>query len=1430
MGVQRMRKKTVIHKGKPVKVGVDSDTSEEEQQDTSSGEEHAADPNNDVLGDTKNVGADVSRERESGEDNKNSNASDSEDGSASEESSSNEERNDSSKNTSDEAASDSEAEALIANDPLEKEKFIAAIKSRNLSTISTGYLEKFPQCFTEPLTDKNETALHLAVSSGVNIEVIKYVLAQGADPNAVTKAGDTCLHILVSLRDTAQKLDLIAIKLIDAGADLCHVNAAGLRPDQVQTAVPNQVSRYISQKKQAIVTAIEAGKWGWLEEYVVKNPSWWNLPLNVKGETALHVAIRSGRPGIVEKILHSLKNISLMQQTQIINHPDQQGNTPLHYTVIYTSAKSLEHLLKYDPDIHAINKDRKKAHELKVGLFGLGKNVVQEQLKNLVKAIEGGKSEQVKQKAIGLELLSLSELRKQLVRAVQNDDLQSFLDIFDAIDETMLIFPAEKLSKRRDVIKERNIIDEDPIELDLLELYWFTLTDDSEKTLLHHAIEKRSVQCVEYFLQAGHPIVWPKWDEPTEADLQREKHDNFFKKIVIENLSEKSRQTLQWRENQKLEKKQREQQFQQQYPTILHFIAALPQYKVGDPASDKIFELLFNYGVDFSIIDNQGQALQIPSKLTTNFVAAKIQEKLNAFQQAVAARDIKKIKAFIDQSESWWHVPITAAPFSGRLLSDFQAVIKCDDVQLLKFFMSHCLLQSLKTDTPKTLLDIINEIDDTGFTLLHRAIVSGSVNCVKYLLEHGADVEKKGWLEFEFTPLFLAATHTLNNGQQITKLLLDHGADITKQINHPKNSQGPYYVHQIDAPQPAVNNWMRILKEMLTTAIQAGDVYTVKNYVQQNMTWLHLPLNDKGQTALHLMAQENHVELLNCVYELVQTWNKHHEKPFELLQLYAADQTTLRFGLLQYLSVHNNKAMWEKWYELFNLTAQKNSSSTSHKYSYADEIFQPIEHGTFSERLDGYAEILKRFSRGPEYLKKDKDFLETFLENIVESRSSDLKKTKKSISKLLKADPYVIEIFLDDTYKEKLRAADSKILKVMISYLPLPLLLRHNEVFSDLLSEKQSQSIPTFYDTSAATSAFNFPDGLAKAYILHFGLLDQNVDIEQAIQQYEAVIANPKAKPVTCCQALWQLANIYHAEIDASVTTTDNDALKRNAACLEERNEALTQLISIATTHLKTYPRDKEMQGLYDDATGMQELFKLSQEMQKKGWLSNKSVEPPSEKVHADEPCFKMLDDYYKRKRSIHETAQPSSTSSTSTTTNTATWCTTSSTLEVAKQCQERLRLARLYKQEIDLTVILNDVSLEQSRLARNMACREYCREALTQLTAVAATVKLEKKPNPVIQNAVKQANTMLEALSQEFTAADESDKNAEAKDHATFIFTKVNEHYKKKQPKKSELEQASKKMAAAQLKFYKQHGTFNPPDDTSASQSSSSASTSNRN
>src|SRR5262249_42294656 len=154
---------------------------------------------------------------------------------------------------------------------------------------------------------------------------------------------------------------------------------------------------------------------------------------------------------------------------------------------------------------------------------------------------------------------------------------------------------------------------------------WFCTQDPSGKTLLHHAIELKNVAFVEYFLNTGHPMAWPPLKK-------RDRYGELTSTIPYK----------EW---------QQQTNFRKQYPTPLHFLAALPQYKAGDPVFEQIIVLLLEHGIDTTTADSiqnfSSTTITAKKAAEAREEAAKKKELKQTFTAAVQNKDIKLLQKLV---------------------------------------------------------------------------------------------------------------------------------------------------------------------------------------------------------------------------------------------------------------------------------------------------------------------------------------------------------------------------------------------------------------------------------------------------------------------------------------------------------------------------------------------------------------------------------------------------------------------------------------------------------------------------------------------------------------------------------------------------------------------------------------------------------------
>jgi len=170
---------------------------------------------------------------------------------------------------------------------------------------------------TNAKTENGETPLHSAASGG-QLEVVKFLISQGADINLKQNSGATALHFACfgGHRDVVEWL-------IDNGADVNSKDNNGLTPLRVAVFRSN---------KEMIALLIEKG-----------------AALNAReenGATPLHEACIGGNKDVVELLIEKGANIGI---------EDDMGNTPFHMASNYGQKEIVELLIAKGADVNQTN-------------------------------------------------------------------------------------------------------------------------------------------------------------------------------------------------------------------------------------------------------------------------------------------------------------------------------------------------------------------------------------------------------------------------------------------------------------------------------------------------------------------------------------------------------------------------------------------------------------------------------------------------------------------------------------------------------------------------------------------------------------------------------------------------------------------------------------------------------------------------------------------------------------------------------------------------------------------------------------------------------------------------------------------------------------------------------------------------------------------
>ena len=152
--------------------------------------------------------------------------------------------------------------------------------------------------------------------------------------------------------------------------------------------------------------------------------------------------------------------------------------------------------------------------------------------------------------------------------------------------------------------------------------------------------------------------------------------------------------------------------------------------------------------------------------------------------------------------------------------TDLHKAIRDGSLEAVKYLVEHC------TD--------IDHIDDYRGTPLFTAVKTGSLEMVKYLVEHGADVNNKDSLED--TPLHTAVK---TGSLEMVEYLIEHGADV----NHKHMLYGT----------------------PLHKSIQDGSLQIVKYLVEHGADVNCAKRN--GETPLDLAAKMRSLEMVEYLFE-----------------------------------------------------------------------------------------------------------------------------------------------------------------------------------------------------------------------------------------------------------------------------------------------------------------------------------------------------------------------------------------------------------------------------------------------------------------------------------------------------------------------------------------------------------------------------------
>jgi uncharacterized protein len=212
------------------------------------------------------------------------------------------------------------------------------------------------------------------------------------------------------------------------------------------------------------------------------------------------------------------------------------------------------------------------------------------------------------------------------------------------------------------------------------------------------------------------------------------------------------------------------------------------------------------------------------------------------FTQAIKDQDTVKVRSMLEADPSIAEgKPVTLALFH---LVNKEAFIQPRKNEILQLILAHHpkldLWQTAALGTSEDLSkllkpELVNALNEFGWSPLHYAAFAGNVSNVKLLLDRGADMRLRAKTKFRNSP-FLAAM--LTGDFDTVKLLLDRGADVLE-----RQGEGDTALHEASA---------------------SGDFPLVKLLVERGSDLA--ARDDDGKSPLDYAVQHKHGEVVEFLH------------------------------------------------------------------------------------------------------------------------------------------------------------------------------------------------------------------------------------------------------------------------------------------------------------------------------------------------------------------------------------------------------------------------------------------------------------------------------------------------------------------------------------------------------------------------------------
>ncbi|XP_014222677.1 ankyrin-1-like [Trichogramma pretiosum] len=186
------------------------------------------------------------------------------------------------------------------------------------------------------------TALHFALFRN-NKKLVKLLLKNGADPTMIDKEGWTTLHILCEKKNDGDELLKTLFELTDSQRQLAQINIVNR-----SGSAPLHLAAHNCNRKMC--------------NFLLKNGANPNKT-NENGLTPLHIISQKCLNGDLTlkrffKMCDKYKRTDMEFDAEIeVDTADKEGNTPLHFAILYNNKEATKTLLRRGANHQAANKE-----------------------------------------------------------------------------------------------------------------------------------------------------------------------------------------------------------------------------------------------------------------------------------------------------------------------------------------------------------------------------------------------------------------------------------------------------------------------------------------------------------------------------------------------------------------------------------------------------------------------------------------------------------------------------------------------------------------------------------------------------------------------------------------------------------------------------------------------------------------------------------------------------------------------------------------------------------------------------------------------------------------------------------------------------------------------------------------------------------------